>query len=341
MSLVQDARVLRDEFVPGEVVHRDGEVDHLSGVLGALEDPDRQAATTAILTGPSGAGKTCIARFVADRLREAVLDLDVVYCNCWANHTRFRALYTVLEDLGRAVDIHRQSTPRDELLARLRDHDRRCVLVLDEADQLADAGLLYDLHELPHVTLVLIANREAALFTDADARVRSRLAGREAIAFDRYDLAALVSILEDRVRWGLRDDAVDRSVLEHVADVAAGDARVAIGTLRTAARRAEREERDAITTALIDDAVSEARGAIRRKNLDVLTPHQRIVYDVVADAGAIDPSGIYEAYREAADDPRSERTVRSYLSKLERYDLVVADGRTRNRTYRVPESATD
>jgi hypothetical protein len=42
--------------------------------------------------------------------------------NCRQNCSRFRVLYSVLEDLGRTIDVHRQSTPRDELLDRLEQY---------------------------------------------------------------------------------------------------------------------------------------------------------------------------------------------------------------------------
>jgi hypothetical protein len=35
--------------------------------------------------------------------------------NCWQNHSSYRALFRILEQLGRTVDVHRQSTPQDVL----------------------------------------------------------------------------------------------------------------------------------------------------------------------------------------------------------------------------------
>jgi len=51
--------------------------------------------------------------------------------------TRFRTLYQILDDIGRTIDIHRQSTPHDELIDRLQQYNEsRTVVILDEADQL-------------------------------------------------------------------------------------------------------------------------------------------------------------------------------------------------------------
>ena len=57
--MIKDARVLQ-QFIPREVQHRHAEVNYLSSVLDPITQGQR--ADTALLHGPSGAGKTCIAR---------------------------------------------------------------------------------------------------------------------------------------------------------------------------------------------------------------------------------------------------------------------------------------
>jgi len=54
--MITDARVLRPEFIPREVKHRDAEVNTLSSVLRPLTEAER--ADPAFLYGPSGTGKT-------------------------------------------------------------------------------------------------------------------------------------------------------------------------------------------------------------------------------------------------------------------------------------------
>ncbi len=71
--MIRDARVLRAAFVPREVEHRDAEINHLSSVLEPITNDE--PADTAIFTGPSGTGKTCISKFVTEQLCEEVLDV--------------------------------------------------------------------------------------------------------------------------------------------------------------------------------------------------------------------------------------------------------------------------
>ncbi|MFT4890738.1 MAG: orc1/cdc6 family replication initiation protein [Halobacteriales archaeon] len=330
--MIRDARVLREGFVPREVRHRDGEVNDLANALQPLTRGD--PVDTVVITGPAGAGKTCVSRYVVDRLREETLDVEAQYVNCWRNHTGYRAAYRVLDGLGKAVEIHRQSTPLDELVARLEAHDGPpCVVILDEADQLEAMDLVYDLHSLTGFAPVLIANREEELFARVDDRLRSRLRGSHRVAFDRYDLDELVAILEDRARWGLVEGAVTDDALATMADAAAGDARLAIGLLRNAARGAEDRDLDRITPETVHTVEPQGRAELRRKNLESLPPHQRTLYEIVDDHGPIAPGAVYDRYADRVEDPRTDRTVRTYLSKLVEYDLLEARGTTRDRTY--------
>lgn len=306
--MIRDARVLQDDFIPKEVKHRDPEVNRISDALAPITDG--ASGETTFLFGPSGVGKTCLAQFVTERLREQVLDLETCYLNCWEDYNRYRTLYRVLDGVASTHDIYRQSTPQDVLLERLRDLDDPYVVILDEVDQLQETRALYDLYSIPQITMVLIANRETELFADLDDRLRSRLQSSVRVRFDAYTSEALVAILSDRVRWGLSDDTIGTDALEQIADAVAGDARVAIGTLRRAAREATTAGADRITTAIVDDAVPEARAAIRQRNVDQLTPDQRVLYEVVAERGEVAPGDLYDAYTERVSDPKSKRTVR-------------------------------
>ncbi|MFC7226796.1 orc1/cdc6 family replication initiation protein [Salinirubellus salinus] len=333
--MIVDPRPLEPAFVPGDVRHREGEVDALTSSLDPLLDG--RHADPALLTGPSGTGKTCIARHVGDRLQRET-DATVQYVNCWDAYTRYKTLYRLLEGIGEAYDVHRQSTPRDSLLDRLRENlDTPYVAILDEVDQLEEKGVLYDLHRTRGLSVVLIANAEEALYAPLEERVASRLKTAHHIRFDRYGVDELVAILEDRVRWGLREDAITNEQLRWVADAAAGDARVAIGTLRAAAEAADREGAARITDAMLREAAPEAKSKIRQQSLEKLTPHQRVVYDLITERDGVRPDALYEAYREAVDEPRAERTLRNYLRKMRRYNLVTAEGEGKARRYSTVE----
>jgi Cdc6-like AAA superfamily ATPase len=329
--MIHDARVLQDDFIPEEVVHRHREMSRLSAALEPVVDGGRPE--DALLSGPSGAGKTCIARYALAELQREVLDVETQYVDCWQHSNHYRILYKLLEGVETTHDVH-QSTPKHELLDRLERLERPYVVILDEADQVADDDVLRELYGVPHLSTILIANRERDVLHTLDERLQSRLRSSLQLRFDAYSGRELVAILADRVAWGLDPDAVTRSQLERVADHAAGDARDAIGIIRSAARMAVHEGTTEITDAQIAEAVPAARDQRRRSDLRKLDDHQRALYRILDAEGKLSPGELFARYRAEVDDPRTKRTVRSYLGKLEHYNLVEGSGSGPSREYR-------
>jgi orc1/cdc6 family replication initiation protein len=330
--MIRDARVLQPEFVPRDVVHRTQEVNALASALDPVTRSEE--GETAFLYGPSGSGKTCIARHVTDQLRESVLDLHTQYVNCWEDYSRFKVLYRLLEGLNKTYDVHRQSTPKDELLERLREHtETPYVVILDEVDQLEQKRILYELYRTSDLTMILIANEPEGLLEPLNERLSSRLKTSMRIQFDRYTVEELVGILQPRARRGLDEDAVTTTQLEHIANAAAGDARVGIEVLRTAARRASHRSEEVLSDEVIEESVPEAKSEIRQRNVEKLTADQQILYEIISEREEIAPNELYKEYRTRAEEPKSDRMVRNYLQKMERYNLLKAEGKNRGRTY--------
>jgi cell division control protein 6 len=329
--MIHDARVLQDDFVPHEVVHRHEEMNRLSAALEPVIHGDRPE--DALLFGPSGAGKTCIARHALAELESEILDVTTQYVDCWQHSNHYRILYKLLEGVETTHDVHR-STPKHELLARLESLDGPYIVILDEVDQLTDTDVLRELYGIPHLSTILIANRAPDLLGTLDERLQSRLRSSLQLTFDQYSDDELVAILADRVEWGLDPAAVSTAHLERIADAAAGNARDAIGILRSAARNAEHEGATTIDDAHVETAIPTARRQRHRKDLQKLTDHQRSLYDLLDADGPLSPRELFARYRSAVDDPRTKRTFRSYLGKLEQYNLVEGSGSGPSREYR-------
>jgi Cdc6-like AAA superfamily ATPase len=75
--------------------------------------------------------------------------------------------------------------------------------------------------------------------------------------------------------------------------------------------------------------------------LEKLTPHQHVVYEIIAEADTVSPGELYDSYRDRVDDPKTKRTVRNYCSKLEQYNLIRAEGQKRGRRYRLAARAPE
>jgi cell division control protein 6 len=333
--MITNARVLQADWVPREIVHRNPEKNLLQTALQPVADGGRPE--DALITGPSGAGKTCLARYSLQQIEEERLDIHTKHVDCWAASKPFRVLLELLDPVAPTHDIHR-TTARDTMLSRLRDVDAPYLVVLDEADQLGDPGLLGELYSIPKLTLVLVTNDEQSLSGLFDERLRSRFRSGVHVHCDSYSLDTLVSILNRRARGALEPGAVERPQLERIADAAAGDARRAISILRRAARRAMDDEAGVIDGSHITPAIPEAAREQRQADLERLNDHQRAVYAVLANAdGGAAPKAVYEEYTQRVSSPKTKRTVRDYLGKLQSYNLATATGEGPARRYHVVE----
>ncbi|WP_435359240.1 Cdc6/Cdc18 family protein [Haloarchaeobius sp. DFWS5] len=336
--MITDPRVLRDEWVPSEVRHRNAELNQLSTALRPVGEGDDRPGN-AFLHGPPGTGKTCSAQYIVEQFCREVPDVDSQYVNCWTDSTRFAVLERVLENVGDTTDLHRQTTPVDELVRRLRDHGEPQIVILDEVDVLRDTAVLYDLYQLPAVSLVLVANQEEEFLASLDPRLQSRFRTCTTIRMSPYATDQLVAILSDRVRLGFEPEAVSTEQLERIADAAAGDARLGIGILRTAAQTAQERGAERIVAEHVTSAVPAAEHDVRRQTLSKLTAHQRVLYEIVHDRGEVASAALHEAYESRVDEPHVARTRRKHLNKLCEYDLLAKSGEGRARTYRVVEPA--
>ncbi|WP_255197749.1 Cdc6/Cdc18 family protein [Halorarius litoreus] len=328
--MLHNARALDADWVPGDIVHRNVEKNRLRDALEPVLDGEKPQDL--LIDGPSGAGKTCLARYTTERLQEQALGVETKHVDCWNHSKRFRVLLDLLDGVAPTHDIHR-NTPQDEMLARLETLDRPYVVILDEVDQLEDKNLLRELWSIPEITMILIANREADILDTLDERVRSRLRGSVRVHFGRYTQDELVAILRARADAGLRPGTISSQQLEHIADAAAGNARDAIIFLRQAAQEADWDGATEITDSHIHSAIPEAKDNLRQRSLDKLTDDQRLVYDILLEHGSLMPKDVYAKYEQRADEPKTNRTVRKYLSKLDHYGLVESEGDGPSRRY--------
>jgi len=334
-SVIEDARVLTEDFIPKEVVHRASQVEVIEDNLKPLIEGNN--GRNMLIYGPTGVGKTCITRYVLQELSSYVSNLKDSFVNCWTKDSNFKILYDLVTELGSPLGLHRKGTSTEDLLEKLKEvfnEREKGVVVLDEVDQLENDKLLYHLSQLPNLTLIFISNRET-VFYDTDPRVRSRLEGKAEIEFPKYSPEELKDILADRANWGLVPDAIKDSQLKRIAHASQGDARKGITALRIAAEAAERED-SSIKDEHIQQALPQAGEEKKQQSLASLNQHQKILYEIIEDKQEVKPSALYEQYeKKKGENCVVRRTVRKYLKKMERYDLIEKKGEGRWTTYQL------
>jgi len=318
--VIRNARALTPDFVPEELWHRDGQIGALSAALRPLVQGSR--GTHVIITGPSGVGKTTLARHVVQELERKAFDVTSGYVNCISDSTHSQALSALLRDSGRGADLRPEGTPTSAFIDRLRRLDSQFVALVDEVDILEDPLMLSALYDVSNVTLVLITVNEDDLLADLDSRVQSRLMSAQRIHLEKYHHAELCDILQARVDVGLAPGTVSSLVVERAADIAAGDARTGIVLLGRAVQRAQDEGRTSVTCADVDESRESALRAIHERNVVTLSTHQRVLYEILREAGELSAHELHERYEELAGSPRSQRSRRRYLRGLERYKMI-------------------
>ncbi|ELZ39001.1 AAA ATPase [Halorubrum tebenquichense DSM 14210] len=308
-------------------------MNEVTDALSPIEDGQR--AENCFLFGPSGAGKTTVAKAAVRELRKEVLDVPHAYVNCWRDYTRNAVLDRLSRDLvGAAVP---RSASTSTLLERVhRNFNGPGVVILDEVDQLRETELLYDLHEFRGLSWIGIANDEVDLLAGLDERVRSRVSVGYRVTFDRYGEDTIAEIVRLRARSGLGPNAVSEEVCETIARLVDGDARMGITTLRAAARKASSKGLSNIPKRLVKDAVEDAQIEVRQKTISKLNTHQRALYEVLQKEGRLIQKELYARYQETHSDPVTLRYLReNHLPKLEHYNLVDVEQHGGKKEYRL------
>ncbi|WP_281251561.1 Cdc6/Cdc18 family protein [Halorubrum vacuolatum] len=320
-----------DDHLPREVVGRNSHMNEVTDALSPIEDGFR--AENCFLFGPSGAGKTTVARASVRALRREVLDVPHAYVNCWQDYTRNAVLEILARDLvGTAVS---RTSSTSELIKRVKMNlNSPGVVILDEVDQLEETEVLYDLHEIRGLSWIGIANDEIDLLAGLDDRVRSRVSVGYRVRFDSYSDDMIAEILERRARSGLGPNAAEADVFERIARLCDGDARTGIKTLRVSARFAMDEGLSTIPVRVVDDALPQAKREMARKTYSKLNQHQRVIYEILREEGPLIQRELYERYTRKHADPVTLRYLRdSHLLKLEHYDLIETEHRAGKKFY--------
>jgi len=356
--IILDTDPLKPEFKPGELKHREKQVEQLVNILGPATNGKAPANVLAI--GSPGTGKTLTISAVGQQL-EDIASIPFVHVQCSAA----RGEYAVTGRLGYQLSERYSKTlgltgiPRtgwilDKLYKTLGDYLKKLkkpvVLALDDIHVLTRKGRIVrdgatgnsllknildlnrELRPLPGITVIGVTNYDP-FERDLDEDVASRFGG-EKVVFPRYDARQLTGILDDRAKVAFRPNSYGSGVISRCAAEATqlgGDARVALSLLRSAAMRADHLGDAQIEESHLEYALKNMESESALQIITRSSDHEKILLlSIAATKGTYSKDGtpktgeIYKTYTQMCKTigrkPLSDRRLADLI-----YDLA-ADG---------------
>ena len=341
ISLFANREVLRHDYVPNTLPHREEQVRFLGETVAPVLKGDR--CSNIFVYGKTGTGKTAVMKYVLNRVGQKAAEFGspvrVCYVNCRIVGTEYRVFSNLCDAVG--VRVPFTGLALGEVFERFKrglDGQKHLfIAVLDEVDALVKMRgdvLLYELTRINETlrrskaTLVGISN-DLRFKEFLDPRVLSSLSEEE-IVFKPYNAAELQDILIDRAKIAFHENVVSSGAIDLCAALAAaehGDARRALDLLRVAGELAEREG-----TSKLDE--NHIRRAEKRIEHDRITEalrnlpfHSKLVLCSVyllckSQTPQVSVTGnIYEVYRElcaqAGTTPLTQRRVSGLINELD------------------------
>ncbi len=339
--LITNETALDEDIPPSRdnIVARDAEFDRLELSLRPIERGE--TVESLYIDGPKGTGKSHCTQIMLDELDAEFGGFDYTVVSCHEADTRVQILaHAVAEVTGRPVPAL-QNKSGQKLRRLLRSSIQRPLMVVcDEADSLGDDALLalLDLYETPDCATAVIVNDREAFLDTIRPSITKAIEDGYPVEFGSYSVPDLTKILQLRADYGLRDGAVRDRDLEAIAQRAQedGSARLAIVTLRKAAKVAGSAGRSQIRPADIEAAEPDARKYIRSKDYKLLSGTQQTLVDIVRDASSewVSCSVVRERYEDGVDEPVSDGHRRRCLRKVRDYGFVEQRGTTSDAEYR-------
>lgn len=325
-GIVANPDVLAEEHIPADVPGRESQIEELRTCL--LPASRGEKPLHVWMSGPPGAGKTLTSRFVIKRLRHES-GATGLYLDCFRHNSFFAVLEELLSGLHVLCAQERSASYK---LEQVQKHlgDRPLVIILDEIDQVPlreRNAILYHLSTLGRVGIVCIGTSRMPMM-HLEPKVLSRL-HPVTIGFQPYTVADITTILENRAQAALYPEGWNRRILERIAELSEGDARVAVQTLRSAANIAEGAYAKFIETPHIHRGFASTSDLKRQYILKTLTEHHRLLYQLVRESGPIASRDLRRLYldgcRERNTDAVAPRTFTQHLGRLAELHLLKAD----------------
>ena len=351
--LIKNSNILRHDYIPDKILHRDGQQELVTQSLIPLYQ--KSIPPNLLVYGKPGTGKTLVVKKVLGQIQNRVdknaYQIKIVFTNAKDQSN----LYNVLVDLGRQLGLKSKKTTDDKLwlpstglsisevfnriLYTIEKNKTNTVFVIDEIDHLAKLvdktgkDILYSITranlKLKNGSLSLVGISNDVSFKDQlDPRVISTLSEEE-IVFPAYNTNEIKEILEDRIPLAFDENIVTQGALNLCASMACkqhGDARRAIKLLNVAGKTAELNQDSSITDEHVRLAAQRIEIDKESQQLNAFSLHEKLLVITIMKTPNISTGDIYSAYKSlckiTCQNELTQRRVTQMLSEIELSGLI-------------------
>ena len=311
MSILINPEVLSHSYLPEKLLYRNNEK------LQLLTNVKNSVST--FFYGPCGSGKTSLIKQVAKNFNS--IKEKAVYIDCCLYHTTNSILREALQGLG--VPVFCRSNY--DLLNKLKLKMEKCriIICLDHFEKLKEHELIDKLLSLSLCVIVVSDAEDSLAMLSPSAR-----SCIENFNMPKYSNSEAFGIIKDRAQRALKQGCYNNKLIKKIVDRSNGNIGLAINMLKSAALRAE----------------SENRVKIEEKDIPVYEPglnhDERILLRILKQWKTLPASKLYDSYIQDTMHPKGDRSFRNYMKGLHDKGMVRAVGEKRARMYEMVEDVT-
>jgi len=306
-KLLANPEGLSQSYIPVKLLHRDKQKAELLSCL--------TNSTNTFVYGNPGIGKTTLIRHVTDGYKG-----KLIYIDC----SLYQTTNAVLREIISAISVPIFSRSNYDLLKRIKEKTKNSKLAvcLDHFEYLTESEAVGKLISLGFVA-VLIAEKEES-YLRLDQMTRSNITSMMRIP--EYTVDQSVAIISERVKLALKEWSYSDDIIAKIAQESKGNVALAINLLKTAALKAEGQNKNKIDETDVPQ--------IDCPELE-LKQDEKVLLKILKEWKSLPSSRLYVFYRERTKYPKEERSFRNYMRNLCAKGLVKAIGEKSGRIYEI------
>lgn len=276
-SLFLNSEHLDYDYQPKLVPFRENEQQQMALAIKPLIQ--NRNGKNLLIYGKPGVGKTVSAKHVLKELQEHK-EITQLYINCWKKETKHKMAVDICHQIGYKF-THNKNT--DELMKEIQSRLNKTttILVLDEADKIEDAAIIYYfLEDIYKKSIFLITNNKEFLIK-LDQRLKSRL-NLEEIEFKPYSYSQTEEILKTRKNYAFVPNVFDEEAFNKIVKktLELNDIRTGLYLLKEAGNIAENKSSREITIEHSQEAISKLKD-YQTKDSSMLDKYESLLLEAI------------------------------------------------------------